>query len=46
MYEFWYDYIRSKCQDSAKLSYMDTNSFIINSRTEDVYEDFANDVEK
>ena len=29
MYEFWYDYIKPKHQDKAKLCYMDTDSFII-----------------
>ena len=46
MYEFWYDYIKPKCQDNAKLCYMDTDSFTVNVKTEDVYEDIANDVEK
>ena len=27
MYEFWYDYIKPKYKDSAKLCYMDTDSF-------------------
>ena len=30
MYEFWYDYIKPKYQNNAKLCYMDTESFIIN----------------
>ena len=46
MYEFWYDYIKPKYQDNAKLCYMDTDSFIINIKTEDFYEGIANDVEK
>ena len=46
MYEFWYDYIKPKFQNNAKLCYMDTDSFIINIKTEDFYEDIANDVEK
>ena len=29
MYEFWYDYIKPKYYNSAKLWYMDTDSFII-----------------
>ena len=29
MYEFWYDYVKTKYQDRAKLCYMDTGSFII-----------------
>ena len=46
MYEFWYDYIQPKYQDNAKLCYMDTDSPVINIKTEDFYEDIANDVEK
>ena len=46
MYEFWYDYIKPTYQDNAKLYYVDTDSFIINVKTEDVYEDIAKDVEK
>ena len=46
MYEFWYDYIKPKCQNNAKLCYMDTDSFIIYTKTEDVYEDIADNVEK
>ena len=29
MYEFWYDYIKPKYGDRAKLCYMDTDSFTI-----------------
>ena len=46
MYEFLYDYIKPKYQDNPKLCYMDTDSFIINTKTEDFYEDIANDVKK
>ena len=46
MYWFWYDYIKIKYQDRAKLCYMDTDSFAIHSKTEDFYKDIANDVEK
>ena len=46
MYEFWYDYIKPKYQMNAKLCYMDTDSFIIDIKTEDVYKDIANDAEK
>ena len=44
MYEFWYDYIKPKYGDRAKLSCMDTDSFVIYIKTEDLYEDIANDV--
>ena len=46
MYEFWYDYMKPKYGNNVKLSYMDTNSFIMNIKTEDFYKDIANDVEK
>ena len=46
MYEFWYDYIKPKYQNNVKLCYMDTDSFIINIKTEDFYKDIAHDVEK
>ena len=45
MYEFWYDYIKLKDQDKAKLCYMDTDSFIVHIKTEHFYEDIANDFE-
>ena len=35
MYEFQYEYIKSKNQSNAKLCYMDTDSFIIYIKTED-----------
>ena len=41
MYEFWYDYIKPKYRDKAKLCYMDTDSFIIHIRTDDFYKDVA-----
>ena len=46
MYEFWYDYMKLKYDDNVKLCYMDTDSFIMNIKTEDFYKDIANDVEK
>ena len=30
MYEFWYDYLKPKYNDKAKLCYMDTDSFVLN----------------
>ena len=46
MYEFWYDYIKPKYQEKAKLCYMDTDSFIIHIETEDFYKDIAQDINK
>ena len=45
MYEFWYDYMKPKYNDNVRLSYMDTDSFIMNIKTNDFYKDIANDVE-
>ena len=46
MYEDWYDVMKPKYGDRIKLYYMDTDSFIMHSKTEDFYKDIANDVEK
>ena len=46
MYEFWYDYLKPKYNDNVKLCYMDTDSFVMNIKTNDFYKDIANDVEK
>ena len=45
MYEFWYDYMKPKYDNNVKLCYMDTDSFIMNIKTNDFYKDIANDVE-
>ena len=45
VHEFWYDYIKPKYKNNAKLCSMDTNSFIIYIKTEDFY-DIANGAEK
>ena len=46
MYEFWYDYIKPKYEDKARLCYMDTDSFVMYIKTEDFYKDIASDVER
>ena len=45
MYEFWYDYMKTKYDNDVKLCYMDTDSFIMNIKTNDFYKDIASDVE-
>ena len=45
MYEFCYDYMKPKYDDNVKLWYMDTDSFIMDIKTNDFYKDIANDVE-
>ena len=36
MYEFWYDYVKPKYDEKAKLCYMDTDSFIVYINTDDI----------
>ena len=43
-YEFWYDYIKPKYGDRAKLYYADTDSFFIYIITKDFFKDIADDV--
>ena len=38
--------MKPKYVDNVKLCYMDTDSFIFHVKTDDFYEDIANDVEK
>ena len=45
MSEFWYDYVKSKNGEKAKLCYMDTDSFIVHVKTGDIYRGIAEDVE-
>ena len=45
MYEFWYDYMKPKFGNKVKLCYTHMDSFIINIKTNDFYEDIASDVE-
>ena len=46
MSEFWYGYLKPKYRDQIKLCYMDTDSLILFIKTEDFFEDIADDVEK
>ena len=45
MYEFWYDYVKLKNGEKAKLCYIDTDSFIVHIKADDIYKDIAEDVE-
>ena len=45
MYEFGYNYVKPKYGENAKLCYMDTNSFIVCIKTEDIYSHIAKDAE-
>ena len=44
MYEVWYDYIKPKYGEKAKLCYMDKDSFIVCLKTGDIYKDLGEDV--
>ena len=46
MHEFWSDYIKPKYDDKAGLCYMDTDSFVMDIKTDDFYKDINNDVDK
>ena len=45
IYEFSYDYMKPKYNNGVKSCYMDTDSFIMNIKTNDFYKDIASDVE-
>ena len=45
MYDFWYDYLKPKYNDKAKLCYIDRDSLVLNILTEDFFEDINNNVE-
>ena len=44
MYDFHYNYIKSKYGDKAKLLFTDTDSFLYEIQTEDFYKDISGDV--
>ena len=46
MYEFWYDYMKLKYGEKAKLYYTDTESFIMHNETEDFYKVITPNVDK
>ena len=39
LYEYWYDYVKPKYGDKAKIHYMDTDSFIVHAKSEHIYAD-------
>ena len=46
MYEFSYDYLKPKYPNKIKLCYMDTDSFILDIKTDDFFEDNKEDLKK
>ena len=45
IYEFWYDFGKPKYREKTKLCYLDTNSFIVYIKTENIYVDITQYVE-
>ena len=45
VYDFWYSYVKPKYDERAKLCYMDTDSFIVYIKTDDIYIDIEEGVE-
>ena len=45
MYQFWYDYVKPKYDEKAKMCYMDTDNFIVYIKTDDIYKDIVEGVE-
>ena len=45
LHEFWTDYEKLKFGEEAKLYYMDTDIFVVYIKTQDIYSDFAKDIQ-
>ena len=45
MYEFHYDYIKNRDGNNSRILFSDTDSWMYENKTEDVYGDFNNDEE-
>ena len=43
MYQFWYDHLKNKYNNNVELIYTDTDSFIIQVETDDIYKDMLED---
>ena len=44
-YTFWYDYVKLKYGENPKIWFMDTDSFIVHVKTDDIYKSIVKDVE-
>ena len=45
MYDFLYDYVKPKYGEKLELCNMNTDSFIVYIKTDDIFKDIAEDVE-
>ena len=46
IYEFWHEYVKPKYGEKGKLCHVDTDSFIVYIKTDHIYEDIEEDVER
>ena len=44
MYDFWCDFVKPKYDEKAKLCYLNTDSFIVHIKIDNIYKDIAEDV--
>ena len=44
LYDFWYDYVKQKYNEKAKLCCMDTGSFIVYVKADNIYKDIVEDI--
>ena len=45
MYKIWYNDVKPKYKEKAKLCFTDTDCFTVHVKSKDIYEDIAKDVE-
>ena len=45
MYDFWYDYVKTKYSEKPKLCYIHTDNFIVYIKADDIYKRHCQDVE-
>ena len=43
MYELWYDYVKPKYGENETFCYMNTDTFIVHVKINDIYKDIAED---
>ena len=41
MYEFWYDYIKPKYGEKVKFCYMNSDSFVVYIKIDDIYKKYC-----
>ena len=45
IYQFWYDYVKPKYDEKAKLYYMDIDNFTVYIKTDDIYNNIVKNFE-